>query len=256
MEQRILPFLQRMNDLLDGHLLSVHLYGSCVMSDFQPGWSDIDLLCFTDGSIPAAQAEKLMTLRQTMVDETGDPLFRSIEGALVCADEFEKDQFTSVIYWGTGGQRIKTHYMLDAFSCHSVTHFGRCIYGNDLSSIVPKVSFHDLLYEIRQHLTTIRIHAQQTNESLYSCGWLLDIARCLYTLRHKTIISKTEAGKWALEQHLCPEPIQMKRTLAVRQNPSEALKTPEIRAWLKALGPSIQKFAHVLENELKEHEND
>ena len=256
MEQRILPFLQRMNDLLDGHLLSVHLYGSCVMSDFQPGWSDIDLLCFTDGPIPAAQAEKLMTLRQTMVDETGDPLFRSIEGALVCADEFEKDQFTSVIYWGTGGQRIKTHYMLDAFSCHSITHFGRCIYGNDLSSIVPKVSFCDLLYEIRQHLTTIRIHAQQTNESLYSCGWLLDIARCLYTLRHKTIISKTEAGKWALQQHLCPEPCQMEQTLIVRQNPSEALKTPEIRAWLKTLGPSIQKFAHVLENELKEHEND
>ena len=45
MEHRILPFLQRMNDLLDGHLSSVHLYGSCVMDDFHPGWSDIDILC-------------------------------------------------------------------------------------------------------------------------------------------------------------------------------------------------------------------
>ena len=256
MEHRILPFLQRMNDLLDGHLSSVYLYGSCVMSDFQPGWSDIDILCFSNCPIPACNAERLTMLRQSMVNETGDPLFRSIEGALVCADEFDKDQFTTVIYWGTGGQRIKTHYMLDAFSCHSITHFGHCIYGKDLSSFIPKVTFHDLLYEIRQHLSTIRIHTQQTNESIYSCGWLLDIARCLYTLRHKTIISKTEAGKWALEQHLCPEPCQIEQTLAVRQNPSEALKTPEIRAWLKTLGPSIQKFADVLENELKEFKDE
>lgn len=256
MEKQIRPFIERMNKILCGHLLSVHLYGSCVMNDFQPGWSDIDLLCFTDCPIPEPQAEALLMLRQTMVNETNNPLFRCIEGALVCADEFRHDQFTTVIYWGTGGQRIKTHYMPDAFSCHSLLHFGRCIYGQDLSSLIPPTTFTDLLYEIRQHLTTIRIHARETNESLYSCGWLLDIARCLYTLRTQTIISKTQAGKWALEQRLCPEPDQMEQTLAVRQNPSEALQTPEIRSWLKTLGPSIQKFADVLEKELEEQTNE
>ena len=252
MEHRILPFLKRMNDLLDGHLLSVHLYGSCVMDDFQFGWSDIDILCFTDRPIPACKSEALMMLRQTMVDETGDPIFRSIEGALVCADEFSQDQFTTVIYWGTYAQRVANHYTLDAFSCHSITHFGHCIFGKDFSHLIPHTTFADLVYEMRRLLTTIRIHVKETGDSLYSCGWLLDIARCLYTLRHQTIISKTEAGKWALEQHLCPEPQQMEQTLIVRQNPSESLKSPSIHAWLQTLGPSIQKFADVLENELRE----
>lgn len=256
MERRILPFLERMNDLLNGHLLSVHLYGSCVMDDFQPGWSDIDLLCFTDSPISPSQADSLLLLRQHMTEETGNSLFRRIEGAVLPVDHFETNQQTNIIYWGTGGQRMLQHYSLDAFSFFSLRHFGKCIFGVDCTKHLPAVSFSDLVEEMHHHLSSIRIHALQTNESLYSCGWLMDIARCLYTLRYKTLISKTEAGKWALEQHLCPEPHQMEQTLAVRQNPSKALKNPAALHWLNSLGPSIQKFADVLENELKEHENE
>ena len=239
-----------------GRLLSVHLYGSCVMDDFQPGWSDIDLLCFTDRPITPEQSEKLLMLRQTLVTETGMPLFRAIEGAVVCSDEFEHNTFSRLVYWGTGGQKITNQYVLDSFSCYSLLHYGKCIYGRDMKHLIPPVDFSQMLSAIRQHLLTIRQYAQETDDSLYSCGWLLDIARCLYTLRHQTLISKTNAGKWALAQRLCPEPFQMEQTLAVRQNPSEALKKPEIHSWLKALGPSIQKFADILEKELEEHANE
>ena len=256
MEQNILPFLDRINEILEGHLISAHLYGSCVMNDFQPGWSDIDVLCFTDRPIPPEKAEQLSMLRQTMVQETNNPLFRCIEGALVCADEFSQQKFTTVIYWGTSGQRIKNAYMPDVFSCHSMTRFGRCIYGNNVVHLIPCTTFTDLVYEMRLLLTTIRIHAKETGDSLYSCGWLLDIARCLYTLRHQTIISKTQAGKWALELGLCPEPHQMELALSVRQNPTESLKNPQIHDWLQSLGPSIQKFADVLEKELEEQTNE
>ena len=125
-----------------------------------------------------------------------------------------------------------------------------------MKHLIPPVDFSQMLSAIRQHLSTIRQYARETDDSLYSCGWLLDIARCLYTLRHQTLISKTNAGKWALAQRLCPEPFQMEQTLAVRQNPSEALKRPEIHSWLTALGPSIQKFADILEKELEEHANE
>lgn len=251
MVKSIMPFFERMNRILSGGLLSVHLYGSCQMDDFQPGWSDIDVLCLTKSPITEEAANALLMLRQQMVHETGNPLFRSIEGAVLPLDHFETNQPTNIVYYGTSGQQIQQHYTLDAFSFFSLHHFGQCIFGIDCASRLPSPAFSDLVQKMHQHLTTIRIHARQTGDSLYSCGWLLDIARCLYTLRYKTIISKTAAGKWALEQHLCPEPIQMERTLAVRQNPSEALKCPETRAWLQSLGPSIQKFADVLEEEMK-----
>lgn len=256
MENFIRPFIRRISEILEGQLLSVYLYGSLVMDDFQPGWSDIDILCLTGSPLSQQQAEALLMLRQQMVQETDAPLFRAIEGIVVCANDFQNNLPTTLVYWGTSSQRIMRSYSMDAFSRFSLLHFGKCIFGMDGRRFIPGVTFDDLLLAIRSHLDTIRTYAQQTNDSLYSCGWLLDIARCLYTLRHQTIISKTKAGEWALFQGLCPEPDQMEQTLAVRQNPSEALQTPEIRSWLKTLGPSIQKFADVLEKELEEQTNE
>ncbi len=47
---------------------SIYLYGSVVFDDFQLGWSDIDILVLTQNRISAAQAEKLVTLRQAMLE--------------------------------------------------------------------------------------------------------------------------------------------------------------------------------------------
>ena len=65
----------------------------------------------------------------------------------------------------------------------------------------------------------IRKHAVQTAESLYSCGWLLDIARNIYTLRTGEVIAKTRAGEWVLEQQFCPVPETLKKVLLVRKEP-------------------------------------
>jgi len=40
--------------------------------------------------------------------------------------------------------------------------------------------------------------------SMEGYGWLLDTARCIYTLRHHDIIAKTRAGLWALKEHMPP----------------------------------------------------
>ncbi|MBO6065000.1 MAG: nucleotidyltransferase domain-containing protein, partial [Lachnospiraceae bacterium] len=50
--------------ILDGGVYGIWLYGSVVMDDFCPGWSDIDFVALTDGSVSESQAEKLLRLRQ------------------------------------------------------------------------------------------------------------------------------------------------------------------------------------------------
>ena len=83
--------------------------------------------------------------------------------------------------------------------------------------------------------------------------WLLDIARCLYTLETGGILSKTRAGQWALEQQLCPVPEALTLALQVRQDPPAALADPACMARAAALGPDIQRFADVLETRLSHH---
>ena len=128
--------------------------------------------------------------------------------------------------------------------------YGKLIYGSDIRDRLSLPSYDDLISGVKHHYGTIRKYAKETGESIYSCGWLLDIARCLYTLRYGDIISKTDAGEWALTENLCPCVDDMKRTLAVRNNPTEYMRLDKTKNWLRSLGSSVQIFADVLEKEL------
>ena len=253
--------IERMTAAIDaacGHRLqSVWLYGSVVLDDFRPGWSDIDMIALTESPLTEQHAETLLMLRQRLDEESpNEPYFRSFEGIICSWEEFQTGCYERLVYWGTSSQRITNRYRPDPFALYELARYGKCVFGKGDRSLFREPDRNELNAAVRKHYEGIRSCAVTTDESLYSCGWLLDIARCLYTLRHQTLISKTNAGKWALAQRLCPEPFQMEQTLAVRQNPSEALKKPEIHSWLKALGPSIQKFADILEKELEEHANE
>ena len=108
----------------------------------------------------------------------------------------------------------------------------------------------ELRSAVKQHYESIRQYAVQTDEKLYSCGWLLDIARCIYTLRYNSVIAKTKAGSWALKEHLFADEEPLKRTLEIRQNPAAYKDRENIKQWLKNLGPVVQQYADVLEREL------
>lgn len=109
----------------------------------------------------------------------------------------------------------------------------------------------ELIDAVRQHCEGIRRYAMETDERLYSCGWLLDIARCMYTLRYGSVISKTRAGAWALEEHLFAEEAALQKTLLIRKDPLAYRDRPDIRSWLRSLGPTVQRYADVLEKELQ-----
>ena len=108
----------------------------------------------------------------------------------------------------------------------------------------------ELIAAVRSHYDGIRRCAVQTDDSIYSCGWLPDIARCIYTLRTGDVIGKTQAGEWALAEHLFSDEEPLKRTLVIRKDPLLFRDDPKTKDWLKTLGPTVQRYADVLEREL------
>lgn len=70
---------------------------------------------------------------------------------------------------------------------------------------------------------------QKTGRSIYSFGWILDIARCIYTLRTCKIIVKTDAVEWALENNLCPDPDALRIALEVRRSLLEHKEDKHLR---------------------------
>ena len=107
---------RRIAAILEDAAPSIYLYGSAVMDDFQMGWSDVDILVLTKRRIAQGQAERLLTLRQTMLAEMPENrLFRAFEGGMLSLEAFESGAEDTVIYWGTSGERIAARYTFDSF---------------------------------------------------------------------------------------------------------------------------------------------
>lgn len=246
--------IQRMTNeivrIMDGELCGVWLYGSVVLDDFRLGWSDIDFVALSRGGISEAQAEKLLFLRQELKKEEPENLYyRSFEGVIAGLKEYRGRSFRRLVYWGTSGQRITDRCERDCFSELELAKYGRAVYG-DQPWPFPAPGREALRTAVQRHYESIRKCAVQTDESLYSCGWLLDIARCVYTLRFHDVIAKTQAGVWALEERLFSDEEPLKRTLELRRDPLSRKDSEEVKQWLRGLGPTVQSYADVLEREL------
>lgn len=230
---------------------SIYMYGSSVLNDFRLGWSDLDILVLTSKQITEEQAQSLVGLRQAMlVNEPDNPYYRSFEGGILTLDAFLSKKTDRVVYWGTSGERITDKYAFDSFGMAELTESSVLLYGNDIRKELKSPTFHKLYTDVKRHYETIRKYAQSNRRSFYSFGWMLDIARCIYTLRTGKIIAKTEAAEWALVNNLCSDPDALGYALKVRRNPLEYKNDKETFDYAETLAEPIQRFADVLEKEL------
>ena len=251
LERSIAKMTDAIAGILHGSLHSVWLYGSVVLDDFRLGWSDIDLLVLAESPLTDGQAHRLLKLRQAMADaEPGNPFYRLFEGLITDRAVWRTGAAAAQVYWGTTGQRITDRVQPDTFSMFELAKYGRSVYGAQDRSLFPVPTPEEMAAAVRGHYDTIRRYAVQTNESLYACGWLLDIARCIYTLRYNDVIAKTQAGRWALSERLFEEEEPLRKTLEIRQHPAIYRQRDDVKRWLKGLGPVVQRYADVLEREL------
>jgi predicted nucleotidyltransferase len=218
---------------------TIYLFGSVALDDFQLGWSDIDILVLTNREITEQQAETLVGLRQALLERyPGNPYFRLFEGGMLSANAFLQDKKERTVYWGTSGQRITDCYKMDSFGMAELLDSGILLYGEDIRSKMTYPAYSQIRDDIINHVQAARTHGVVV-------GWLLDIARGIYTLRTGKIVSKTAAGEWALNEGFCPDADILQKTVQIRKEPLRYTK--EDKSVDNAV---IQRFADVLENEV------
>jgi predicted nucleotidyltransferase len=253
MKTTINKMVEKIKSILQDNFMTFYIYGSIVSKDYRHGWSDIDFVCFTYKPIREDVAEQLLMLRQNMLKVyPKNKYFRKFEGIFTSLKSYINDELEKIVYWGTKGQRIKDRPFLDVFAQYELKNNSIRISGVKLENQFVEPSFEELKKAIDRHYNSIREHAVVTDESLYSCGWLLDISRCLYTLKYQRVISKTKAAEWALKNNLCPFKRDLKKTLKIRKNPLRYKDKKETKKWLSSLGNSVQQYANILEKSLIE----
>ncbi|MGN0763855.1 MAG: aminoglycoside adenylyltransferase domain-containing protein, partial [Aristaeellaceae bacterium] len=226
-EQALALLACGLQEQLEDNFLSLYLYGSAAMDDFRPGWSDLDLLCLTRSPLSPAQADALLPLRQSLAEANpAVPFLRCAEGAVLSLAECRSSRCVRAVVWGSCGERLSDGWSPEAFTLLSLHQCGRFLAGEEVRASLPRPDASLLRGAVAAHMLTIRRHAVVTGSSVYSCGWLLDIARGLYTLRTGALIAKTSAGEWALAEGLCPDADALRHALTLRRNPALA-RLPE-----------------------------
>ncbi len=251
MENSINTMVNRITRVLSENNPNIYLFGSVALNDFKLGWSDIDIICLTEKVLSEEQAQVLVELRQTLLKEYPDNVYyRLFEGGILSINAFLNKATDRVVYWGTSGQRITDTYELNPFSKIEIKDSGKLLFGRDFRDKISYPTEDEIKRAVNNHYEAIRKYVKETNKSITSAGWLFDIARCLYTLKTGEIIAKTDAGEWAIGENLVPDIKIMKRAIEVRKNPNYYKTDEDTLNWLATLGPHIQRFADVLENQL------
>ena len=236
-------------NILESARPSIYLYGSVTAEDFRPGWSDIDLLVLTQEPITETQADLLLTLRQQLAQRDPDtPYYRAFEGGMLDLGSFLTNESTRVVYWGTTGERIKERHDFSAFDRASLLQNGQLLLGKDVRRHFEMPEYPEIATAVISHAVSIRQHGKGAR-SLYAYGWLLDIARCMYTLVNGRLTTKTTAAQWALDEHLCPCPAELSMALTVRRQP-ELIRDESVLAYAEGLTEAIQSFLNLLEKAL------
>lgn len=224
---------------------SIYLYGSAAADDFCPGWSDIDVLVLTKRPISEDQADQLLTLRQHLLaQDPENPCYRAFEGAMLHLDAFLTGESTRVVYWGTRGECFKSRHTLTAFDRYSLLTDGLLLHGRDVRYRMRIPDFDELKQAVHDHMETLRLHGRGSR-SRYAFGWLLDIARCLYTLLNEGVTTKSAAGEWVLQQFRFPAAAELRMALQVRRNPA-LLEKPAVLDEAEALTGAIQRCTELL----------
>ena len=225
---------------------SIYLYGSVTTGDFRAGWSDIDLLVLTQRPITEEESAALANLRQALAARDPDtPHYRLFEGGMLDLGSFLTGEETRVVYWGTTGERIKTTHAFSAFDRASLLQTGQLLLGRDVRRHIEMPDYDEITAAVEHHLASIREHGTGSR-SIYAYGWLLDIARCMYTIVNGRLTTKTDAAQWVLDERLCPCPAELSMALTVRRQP-ELIRDEGVLDYAENLTGAISKFADMLQ---------
>ncbi len=251
MDQALTESLRRFADgvdrLLGGQLAALYLFGSAVYDDLHPGYSDLDFFAVSARPLTVADFDASLALRKEL-KESGDPYLPMLEGEFVWRGALGNDFDHPVLYWGTTRELLKQRYGLAGFSLRGLLERGVLLAGTEVRGEIPPPDDAVMLGEVDRMVGTLRQWATVTNEDIHSADWLFLICQSLHWLRTGQVTGKSTAARWALTAFADPWCTALPEALALRQDPALATE-PDRKAWLAALGPTVQAACDRLEAE-------
>jgi predicted nucleotidyltransferase len=187
--------------ILGSRLRGIYLHGSLAMGCFNPELSDIDLLVRVRDEPSADEEQRIVEL---LLGVSGDPA--PIELSVLSDADLVPWRYPTPYrlhfseewreWLESGGGQPDDRLDPDLAAHITVLRFrGETLYGEELSAVFPRVPAADYLDSLLRDVAWAR--ERMSSQPLYA---VLNLPRVLRYVTDGAVISKREAGEWALGQ--------------------------------------------------------
>jgi hypothetical protein len=191
--------LNQMQQILQGDLVGLYLFGSLVMGDFDRGISDIDLLAATASEIDQQTFDRLNRMQLNFIAE--HPAWNDrIEIAYLSTTALKTFRTqTSPIGIISPGEpfHIKEAGSDWLINWWMVRERGITLFGPAPASLIDPISKQDFLQTVHEHARWWRTHVYEMRPRKAQAYAILTLCRALYACHYGEQVSKKQAAEWA-----------------------------------------------------------
>ncbi|MBI2850875.1 MAG: DUF4111 domain-containing protein [Chloroflexi bacterium] len=197
--------LTRVKAVLGSNLVGLYLHGSLALGAFVPNRSDIDVVILTADVISDKESSDLKEMH-AQIEARRLPSTPELEVAYVPVKNLQQD-FAGAFPHFYGGEVLRLEkYLIER---HVLREHGVVVAGPDPKMLVVPILPDELkqavILEFQHHWVPMLRDTKELQHPGYQVYAVLTMCRILYTLEHKTIVSKSAAAAWA--QQILPEPM-------------------------------------------------
>ena len=218
---------------LDEKIVGVYIYGSIALGAFHKETSDVDFVTVINDSVNEAEKQQLVELHKKLSDNT---LGKRMDGMYIPLADLGKynHEINEYVYCADGKADIG-HWDINAVTWWTLKNQGITVIGKEVEDLPFQIKWDDVVNTMKYNVEHYWSEKAKRPYLFFIEEWVesavVTMGRILYTLDHKTIVSKDRGLQYLLERSAKEWEPLLKEVERMRYDPKEKKK---LSIWKRA----------------------
>ncbi|MED1203412.1 aminoglycoside adenylyltransferase domain-containing protein [Heyndrickxia acidicola] len=214
-EAIVREYVMLMEEAFPSQLEGLYIHGSIALDAYVPGLSDVDFIAITRKRLTERESRIISGIHQKLANKWSAP---EMDGCYITWEDIGRTSpVKDVLYFHFNGGRVQEGAHFNSITWWILRHYGIKIAGPEPMELNLEVEAQNLVSYVLENMNTYWTRRIQMLEYLIHSGILppedeihseiewsvLGMLRQFYTIKEHGIVSKLDAGRYAL--HHIPE---------------------------------------------------
>lgn len=217
----------------DEKIVGVYIYGSIALGAFHIETSDVDFVTVISDSVNKAEKQQIIELHKKLRKST---LGKRMDGMYIPLDDLGRynHEINEYVYCADGKADIG-HWDINAVTWWTLKNQGITVIGKEAEDLPFQIKWDDVVNTMKYNVEHYWLEKAKRPYLFFIEEWVesavVTMGRILYTLDHKTIVSKDRGLQYMLELYSHKWEPLLREVERIRHNPKEKRK---LSSWRRA----------------------